>query len=373
MVIRKHKSEHLALVKLLLLCCLFAASANATASEKGPCWINSPENSITSGFVGVAAKYSAVKNASLLKARRQAATRLLEFHQMTVPSLSDQELFSDSVKVNQRQSIFFAPEHRNRTTLFSYAFLSSPQLVDEQLHQLQRVCLLQSCQFAQCQPSWLCNSESGNVIGVSNRTAFPSEQFNIAQRVATTLFQRTRHTEVDHSATQISRSQDQYITSETQYSSSQFNTISEQQLALRPKNMCWTPRFVFAEFAPRDQSLFSVTKKSFKQWLADPSLDDVVGSVGIFDGYDSTGLVSNKIDLAIKDGLVQLAAAQNVAIDHAEVVKNDDQGKYYLSRTEEKSQAVVSAQLLDLKIVERNNKLIIYAWLMPTKENQNET
>ena len=98
-----------------------------------------------------------------------------------------------------------------------------------------------------------------------------------------------------------------------------------------------------------------------------------MGVVGIFDGYESSGKLSNKIDLAIRNGLIELAQNDNITIDHRQVSLQHKDGHYFITNTDMQTRAVVSARLLDVKIMEKNNKLVIYTWLLPLKETLNET
>ena len=92
-------------------------------------------------------------------------------------------------------------------------------------------------------------------------------------------------------------------------------------------------------------------------------MNERFGVTGTFDGLTADGLLSSAVKLAIKNGLVELAKIKQVSIDH-EYQLTFLNGWYSLTKSTESTSASVSAVLMDLKVVEEDETLVMFVWLL---------
>lgn len=331
-------------------------------NAKAPCWFWSPIQDNKIGFVGAASPFSVKKDGSKLASRQRALVAFANYYKADIADITEQDILKDALSVDKYHIRFSAP-FTSDMGLFSYAMVSQNQQdanSDEANAWLNSECKATHCDFKACEPAWLCDSDSSHVFGVSQMTSTPSMQLARMKKNAQTLAGYLRQSNVEEEVKRI-QSTGQYQNWGLQGRKSQVDATG-QSAALLNSKMCTAKNYVFGLFeAPSDTT--NTTGKGFEQWLKEPGMDDKAGVVGSFDGLTADGLFSTSVKYAIKDGLVQLAKIKHVKIDN-EFQLTFNNGWYTLSKSTESTSATVSGTLMDLKVVEEDKKLVIYAWLI---------
>lgn len=334
----------------------FAVNADA------PCWFWSPIKDDKIGFVGAASPFSVKKDGSKLASRQRALLAFADYYKTDIADITDQDLLSDTLSVDQYQIRFSAP-YVSDLGLFSYAMVIQNQQdteSNEANEWLDSECSATLCDFKACEPSWLCDSDSSHVFGVSQMTSTPSMQLARMKTNAQTISAYLQQSNVEEEIKRV-QSTGQYQNWGLQGRKSQVDPTG-QSVSLLNSKICTAKNYIFGLFdAPSETS--NITEKGFEQWRREPGLEDKAGVVGSFDGMTADGLFSTSVKYAIKDGLIQLAKIKHVNIDH-EFQLMFKNGWYTLSKSTESTSATVSGTLMDLKVVEEDRKLVIYAWLI---------
>jgi hypothetical protein len=101
-------------------------------------------------------------------------------------------------------------------------------------------------------------------------------------------------------------------------------------------------------------------------WFSSPSLGQRTGVIGFSQGLTSTGRLSDLIKVAAKNGLIELAKTKNIKIENDSEVKLNNDGYYSLfSKSEHKTDAIVSAFMADIKMeINSNAQPSISIWLL---------
>lgn len=334
-----------------------------------PCWLQTPQlNEQLYGYIGTAAKYSQTRHASIMSSRTKALAQLAEYEGLTLPNLTPQQVLQTKISIDDRQLIFF-DEYERDGTLYSFVVPLTDGVDESTLQQWQQQqCHSVQCDFTACSPAWLCGtqltSSNRDIVGVSNLTARPQAQLQKAKDNANTILNYLMASAVDASS-ELTQS----------YQNGNFGiamrerqkvTQVERVLPLRPIQQCWGQNFVFSWFRSQQPLSLTANSKPFQQWLMDPSFGDQIGVVGVFDGYESTGRVSNRIELAIKNGLVEIAKSKKIRLQASDLIVSKTDGLYVLTNIKTKVNTQVSAKLLDIVVKEIEDKLIIYTWLLPS-------
>lgn len=333
-------------------------AVNATA----PCWFWSPVKDDKIGFVGAASPFSVKKEGSKLASRQRALLAFSDYYQVEIANITEQEILNEKLSIEQYQIHFSAP-FVSDLGLFSYALVTENQHnsdSDEIKAWLNSECKATHCDFNACEPSWLCDSDSSHVFGVSQMTSTPSMQLARMKTNAQMIAEYLQQSNVEEEVKRI-QSTGKYQNWGLQGRKSQVDATGHA-LPLLNSKICAAKNYVFGLFdTPSEAS--NTSGKGFEKWLKEPGMDDKAGVVGSFDGLTADGLFSTSVKYAIKDGLIQLAKIKHVNIDH-EFQLTFTNGWYTLSKSTESTSATVSGTLMDLKVVEEDKRLVIYAWLI---------
>jgi hypothetical protein len=337
---------------------LYTITAHATM----PCWYWSPVASGKVGFVGAASAFSVKKDGSKLASRKRALNDFASYYGVKIENLTDEKILQDSLLLGQHHIRFSAP-YLSDSGMFSYALVSPTAEIamsTDATTWLSSQCEPQTCNFKMCTPAWLCTGNSSQIFGVSHLTSTPSMQLANMKSNAQTLASFLQQSDVLETVKQI-KSTGQY---QNWGLKSRVSSVAASSAAdvLLNTSMCATKNYVFGVFSTSTNTA-KVSNKGFEAWSREPGLRQKAGVVGSFDGMTADGLLSTSVTLAIKDGLIQLAKIKEVNIDHEYQLKFADSW-YTLSKSTEATSAAVSGVLLDLKVVENNGKLVIYAWLI---------
>ncbi len=334
-------------------------SCFAQQYKSPPCWFNNPVSADQIGFIGTASPFSVSVNGSLINSRKEAFNKLLTYYELTI---ADEKIdFSqDVVSVNQTTQVVFSSSYSDNQAMYSYAGIEKHgQAKIDQQHWLAQTCSLQRCNFATCSPHWLCENNQPSIIGVSQMTTNPANQLNKTQDNADILLQYIRKSKVDDYSYQVkSTGKHQQWGLSEHYGEIQ---ALAPKLKLLNTHLCQTSNYMFVRYSYEGED--EVTAKKFEQWRVAPNVGDRTGAVGIFSGISVDGLFSSAIKKAIKEGLLELAKTKHINIDHQLYIKQE-KGFFSLSKTTMSTSALVTANLQEIKIIEENDELVIYAWLL---------
>lgn len=350
------------LIYLLLICSLsITTSCFALTHQSTPCWFNNPVTAGQVGFIGNASPFSAKINGSLTSSRKQAFNKLIAYYELNIED-ENIDFRQDIVSINQSTNVVFSASYTDNQAMYSYAGIEKKgQAKIKQQGWFAQTCPLQSCNFATCSPSWLCENNQASIISVSQITAISANQLNKTQDNAQILLQYVRKSKVDDYSYQV-RSTGKYQQWGYSEHRGEIQALAQKSKLLNT-HICQTPSYMFARYSYKDED--KVTLKSFNQWRVEPNLGTRAGTIGIFSGISADGLFSSAIKKAIKEGLLELAKIKHIRIDHQYYIKQKN-GLFSLSKTTMSTSALVTAKLQDIKITEENDKLVIHAWLLET-------
>lgn len=302
-------------------------------------------------------------NGSLISSRKNALYHFLEFYQIEINPFEDKLLLKNDLEING-WSIRFSEPFIADDALFSYALVSVSKAAiytEAADSWLTTECSVQTCDFQGCSPQWLCNSASNKLFGVSQITATPSKQLSLMHKNASLFDSYLRKSSVEGTTNTVeSTGENQSWRYKSQVSRVELNS-EEPGMPLLNTHICKSENYMVGLFERAKTNVFN--KKTFSQWKINPNLDDRVGVTGTFDGLTADGLLSTAVKLAIKNGLVELAKIKHVSIDH-EYQLTFLNGWYSLTKSTESTLATVSAVLMDLKVVEEDDKLVMFVWLL---------
>ena len=330
---------------------------------ESPCWFWKPVSEEYTGFIGSASPTSVMPNGSLLSSRKNALKRFIDFYQIDITPLEDKLLLKDELYIEGWFVRFSAP-YITKDTLFSYALVSqSKPSINTKTAEiwLTKGCTKQTCEFRRCSPQWLCNSAGDQIFGVSQMTSIPSKQLSFMHENAALFDSFLRESNVNstsHFVESISESQNWRYRDQT---SSVEASANSSLNPLLNTDICKTENYIVGLFERPETTLLN--GKPFSEWKINPNLKNRVGVTGTFDGLTADGLLSTAVKLAIKNGLIELAKIKNVSIDH-EYQLTFLNGWYSLTKSTESTLATVSAVLMDLKVVEEDEKLVMFVWLL---------
>jgi len=226
---------------------------------------------------------------------------------------------------------------------------------------LPKTCPLQAFAFQYCSPEWLCSSQSNQIFGISQITSIASKQLSLMHKNAAIFDSYLRKSNIESISKTVASTGEYQNWRFTSQQSSVEASIEEQSYPLLNVQICKNENYIVGLFQRPETQLIST--KTFSEWRVNANLNERVGVTGTFDGLTADGLLSSAVKLAIKNGLVELAKIKQVSIDH-EYQLTFLNGWYSLTKSTESTSASVSAVLMDLKVVEEDETLVMFVWLL---------
>ena len=360
------------LVKTLLALWVGMHSATIFSMELSPCWFNNPVNQHQFGFIGTASPFSVKANGSLIASRQRALSKLIDYYELKL-DLSELDFTQSRLTISPELNVIFAPTYTDSQAMYAYVSIEKRQDSpdnNKQQQWLRQECPVQTCDFKQCTPNWLCQSKEQHLISVSQTTSIPAQQLDKTYDNAQTLLQFILKSKIDDYSYQV-KSEGQFQQWGYLEHQGTINALANKNKLLNTHS-CQTPTYMFAQYNYAKSNLTNNQTKPdseinrsppFTVWQKEPNQGERAGVVGIFSGITADGLFSSAIKSAIKDGLLALAKIKHVDINHNYQIRRGN-GLYSLAKTTMTTSAIVSAKLQDIKIIEENNKLVIYVWLL---------
>ena len=173
------------------------------------------------------------ENGSSIVARRKALDSLFQYHKIKTEKVTDEQLLSGNIILTDGHQIQYTSDYSNRNTLFSYVY--KHKLSEKQRQKLTTTTSLRKCEFNQCSPRWLCDNDTSTVIGVSNLSSKPSKQFELSQKVASDIFNRTNKSGVQYKARLYTSHKKGTSGTNAIRDFSSITTLSDKQLLLKPQ------------------------------------------------------------------------------------------------------------------------------------------
>ncbi|WP_111980183.1 hypothetical protein [Algibacillus agarilyticus] len=343
------------IVTLTLFFWAFGAFANSKSAA--PCWFVSPANPNITGFIGAASPFSAMPNGSKYASRKRALAKMAIFYNWSLSTKDLNNVKTSRVDLSNGKQVAFSEPYVNDNALYSYVYLNT--IKNKKYLAANRQCKSALCDFKACSPAWLCQDQYPSLLGVSQLTASPAKQLFEAGHNAQQIFKLTKesHVQVDTKRlVSTGKWQDWAFTQER----SEVEAIGSASPLLNT-HLCLTESYLFARFIDPNQD--TALHKPFAEWLIQPSTKESYGVVGHFSGLTADGKLSTAINLAIKDGLKELARIKEISIDNTYRLKSGD-GLYSFSSTFENTSTTVRAKLMDVRVEEQNERLIINTWLL---------
>ena len=228
-------------------------------------------------------------------------------------------------------------------------------------------CAPSQCDISHCNPSWLCQSHSGenaSVLGVSYHAALPADRYQRA--IDNGLMQaRLMHGSNIQSAVDIFSSSNSRASQQVMYSSSHVEALNNDDLNhYAVTESCYIEGTILQHIVLYDVSAKYIAGKS-AEWVQNPKLNGIDGAVGTVEKLTASGLFSAQLKLAVDRALVQLAQEVNIEVDARSLYYQAQGDTLLVASTREKSQALLKAQILAFQFeLLKNQQLRIYAWVM---------
>jgi len=339
-----------------------ASSSCATAGETGfgpqyPCWMNEVATVSQIGQIGVARniRFGSVKPDELAKGR--AIDALCHY----LGKVCDDEHIKNALESEQLEGrTLYFDEFDHAGYLYSYASFSKVG---------NRQCSPQSCNIAQCNPSWLCSPTEGNLnglLGVSYRATSLATQMQKA--IENAFFQA----EFLYGVTVTARNtlnQSQFGSQGylINYRQSEIDLGQRELLSYHVKHQCrsnstFYRHVVLSDDLPERHRL----KAGDIGWITQPKYLGLDGAVGAVEKPSASGLLSDQIKLAIKRAATDLAFEKNSQIsEDSVIVIFGDGGLIQVTTIDESTQSELKAQLVGVYFEPQNNSpfLKVFTWV----------
>lgn len=311
------------------------------------------------GFVGVARPFGISKNAPKQSSRKKALEQMSNHYDWTLTKADLTDLLDNTKILSNGKKIAFADGYKDNNGYYSYAIVMDGKNMQQGQAYLTSMCPISYCDLASCHPEWLCKDKQNTVWGASQLTIDSSKQLEHAQKNAFEIIQylQASNVESDERVVQAHGKLSSFRLTDTNNSVDKLGQGSK----LLNTHVCRSSNYLFARYTHSGES--DNINKDFEEWLMQPNLGEISGTVGIFSGWSADGRLSRAIQSSIKNGLLELAKIKQISID-SEFDLHIEKGIYSLSKTRQSTSTVVTAQLKDIRVVEEKDKLIIYTWLI---------
>lgn len=326
--------------------------------QKQPCWIDRPITAEYEGQVGVAQSRNNLgrvgTHGSRLKALAAAAKALR--YDGVLPEL---QAGQNSTNIGLHKITFTDFIDSEGLSYSLASWMGQPSNTEQ--------CAPSQCDISSCNPSWLCQSHSGenaSVLGVSYYTAVPSDRYQRA--IDNGLMQaRLMHGSEIHSSVDIFSSSNSRISQQVMYTSSNVEALHNDYLNhYAITESCYVGGTLLQHIVLYDVSAKKLAGKS-ADWVQNPKLNGVDGAVGTVENLSASGLFSAQLKLAVDRALVQLAQEVNVEVDAQSLYYQSREGFLLVASTREKSKALLKAQILAFHFeLLKDQQFRIYAWVI---------
>lgn len=329
-------------------------------TNRAPHWFIKPVHNQIIGFIGAAAKYDSLGRINISGSRKAALVKLQSHHQFPITEIDAKQLANTAkLLLPSGNTVRFMPEFFYQGVIYSYATLEQDAFA---LSQQQTLTSLSTCQFNQCNPTWLCDEQANTITGVSFYTSSPHQQLSMAQQNATLIANLLGKSQV-HATEFISQSSDSHSNRHTVSFNQQSDVKAKVDLhhGMILNELCEYHGTLIGNFVLPINSIELEENWQSQAIYQDRSL--IQGSFGHGGAISSDLLLSTAIELAIKDALIELAKIKGITIENNSSLSFSD-GFYFLSKSKMTVNEQVSGQLLDIKISYKKENPIVNVWVL---------
>ena len=333
---------------------LIAAEVNSK-----PCWYNNPVSKDRIGAVGLARNLDIDTIKPIQYSRQRAIDALSNYLNIKkIPEPNEIDISIDKVYLNGLK-ITFDDEYEENGYLFSYAFYGEEGPSNK--------CDSNSCNFYECNPRWLCEPSydgTASLLGTAYQSDNLWTQYRLAKNSALKQLESVFGIKVNSEDTFVSQAT--ALNSVNIASSNSNIKLANFQNPVRyiVKNICWKNKQLFLRLGFPD--LPKLTTISSNRWMYEPVVDGHEGAIGSVQGNVASGLLSEKISLAINRGLLELAKSVNSEVTE-NLLEIERNGEYYhLSVITQKTKVELKARVNGLHFSRTPSGISVFAWLVRT-------
>jgi hypothetical protein len=355
------RSFYFYITKSLLAICFLWHTSTLSASDLDtvPCWYNKPSTKQMAGAIGLARDLY-VGNGKPLHSRHRALVSLANYLAIKeIPEINEIDLNQNEYLLDGYQ-VSFSDDYKYQGYIYSHA------IHGESLEGSQ--CGVSYCDIQRCEPTWLCEpgfDGTASLVG----TGYQSDTLLGQYRAATTSALK----QLEPVFGVMVRVEDIFVSqfSKTRNFSSNVSNSSivsnsnKEQLRYLVTDTCWQDQQLFMRLNFPD--LPALSSIPAQQWMREPLAGGFRGAIGSVQGQVASGLLSDKISMAINRGLLELAKSINTTVTE-NLLTIEQRGKYYqLSVITQNSELALTARVNAIHFSNTPLGIAVYAWLVEAK------
>lgn len=347
---------------LLVTSISLSVAATTAAKTQAPCWFNEPAQGKQVGALGVARDLNVGSGHPVQFSRHRALSSVASYvGEVTPPQRRDIDIEQDAYQLSG-QTVNFAEEFHHQGYVYSYAGLNYTAS-DKQ-------CNIAQCNFDQCSPAWLCEpgiDKQASLLGTSYRSSSLPAQYTAAIKNAIQQLEPIYGLSVT--------AHDRFYTSHSSMGSLRI-LLSDEKLDLQKTADELSLRYLVSHSCQQGEQLFlrvnfpdlpALSSVPAKKWLSEPSTEEYKGAIGSVNGRVASGLLSDKVKLAIKRGLIALAKAKNSSISEELLSIERKDSLYQISAITQDTAVSLHARVNGIHFTNGPTGIEVYAWLVETQ------
>lgn len=363
--------------QILLIACLgllttgfMVPAAGADTGDLGfasstPCWLYHPIRDGRIGAVGLTSSITAGFDKPVYKARAGAITALADYLGLR---LDERRLYSD-IKEGKRMFSFsgnpfhIVDQYQAKGVTYAYAVMgaSAPALSE-----IRGGCR-NECNPSACQPGWLCepmDAETAGFLGVSNRATSLPSQYRAAIRNGIAMANSLYGVHVE--------SREQSYLSKSNSLGTMYQRISHSKLQYLRDKASNTLRYILSDACFKNEKLFAriispdlkpLTTAPPSVWMNNPNVGNRKGAIGSSFRVAS-GLISDKVELAIKRGIVELARSKKISISQKGAIKKTEYGSYFWKSLTSETDVTLQAVVMGVFLQSNGSDQRVFVWVV---------
>jgi len=327
-----------------------------------PCWFNQPAQSGQVGAIGLARDLDVGSGKPVQFSRHRALSSIASY--LGAAEIPEQRAVDIQENTYQLagQTVRFAEEFSYQGYVYSYAGLNHIPSANH--------CSLGQCALDRCTPAWLCEpglDEQPSLLGTSYRSSSLPAQYRVA---------------IDNAIKQIApiyglsvTANDRFYTSFSSMGSIRI-LLSDEKIDPHKNAQVSSLRYIVTDSCLQNEQLFlrvnfpdlpALSNVPAETWLTDPSTADFDGAIGSVNGRVASGLLSDKVELAIKRGLIELAKSKNSSVAEELISIERKDNLYQVSIITQDTAVSLQARVNGMHFAEGQAGIDVYAWLVQTQ------
>ena len=331
-----------------------------------PYWFNSPSQGNNIGVIGIARDLD-VGNGNPVQFSRYRALLGTQKYLNKPLAIERQDIDINENSYNISNNIItFSNEFRMGGYVYSYA------AINHQASEQQGA--IAQCDFSKCNPAWLCDpgadkigkNANASLLGTSYRSVTLPAQYKAAINNALQQLEPIYGLSVNsHDLLYNNNSSVGNVRILLSNSNLKINKeVDNIKLRYLVENSCRQGEQLFLRVNFPD--LPALSDIPAKKWLNEPSSGGYKGAIGSVQGRVASGLLSDKIKLAIKRGLIELAKAKNTRVNEELLTIRHTENIYQVSFINQNTDITLYAKVNGIYFNEGPKGTEVYAWLVET-------